>query len=70
VALKQMAFGRTRPDETPVDRDFSDVILLFDRLGDQIAGEVANSPTFARESKKPPRPSAPTPPQNPPQPES
>jgi hypothetical protein len=32
VALKEAAFGRTRPDGEPVDRDFSDAALLLDRL--------------------------------------
>jgi hypothetical protein len=41
VGLKEMAFGRTRPDGAPVDRDFSDVALLFDRLEEQIVEEVA-----------------------------
>jgi hypothetical protein len=41
VALKGEAFGRTRPDGTPVDRDFSDVALLLDRMGEQIVDEVA-----------------------------
>jgi hypothetical protein len=33
--------GRTRPSGDPVDRDFSDVALLFDNKGAQIAEEVA-----------------------------
>jgi hypothetical protein len=41
VALKEAAFGRTRPSGDPVDRDFSDVALLFDNKGAQIAEEVA-----------------------------
>lgn len=41
VGLKGAAFGRTRPDGSSVDRDFSDVVLLLDRLGEHIAGEVA-----------------------------
>lgn len=42
VALKEEAFGRTRPiTEEPVDRDFSDVALLLDNEGERIAREVA-----------------------------
>jgi hypothetical protein len=49
VALKEAAFGRTRPSGEAVDRDFSDVALLLDRLGDQIATEVeAASPMQRR----------------------
>jgi hypothetical protein len=40
VALKEAAFGRERPDGAKVDRDYSDVALLFDRLADEIAAEV------------------------------
>ena len=40
VALKEAAFGRTRPSGDPVDRDFSDVVLLFDNMSAQIAQEV------------------------------
>ena len=43
VGLKEMAFGRTRHSGEPVDRDFSDVALLLDRLGDEIVAEVAGS---------------------------
>jgi hypothetical protein len=43
VALKEAAFGRTRPSGDPVDRDFSDVALLFNQLGDQIATEVSSA---------------------------
>ena len=43
VALKEAAFGRTRPSGEAVDRDFSDVALLLDRLGDQIAIEVESA---------------------------
>ena len=43
VALKEAAFGRTRPSGDPVDRDFSDVALLFDRLGDRIAAEISSA---------------------------
>lgn len=42
VGLKEAAFGRTRPSGDPVDRDFGDVALLFDRLGDRIATEVSS----------------------------
>lgn len=42
VALKEAAFGRTRPvTGEPVDRDFSDVALLLDNEGERIAEEVA-----------------------------
>lgn len=41
VGLKEAAFGRTRPSGEVVRRDFSDVALLLDRLGDSIAAEVA-----------------------------
>jgi hypothetical protein len=44
VALKEAAFGRTRPDGAPVDRDFSDAALLLDRLGDLVLEEVATAP--------------------------
>lgn len=40
VGLKEAAFGRTRHDGEPVDRDFSDAALLFDRVGQEIADEV------------------------------
>jgi hypothetical protein len=56
VALKENAFGRTRPDGTPVDRDFSDVALLLDRLGKQIADEAATAPRCVDESFAPPTP--------------
>jgi hypothetical protein len=43
VALKEVAFGRTRPNtEETVDRDFSDVALLLDNEGERIAAEVAD----------------------------
>jgi hypothetical protein len=35
------AFGRTRHTGESVDRDFSDVMLLLDHLGPEIAREVA-----------------------------
>jgi hypothetical protein len=41
VALKQKAFGRARPSGEKVDRDFSDVALLFDYVGGEIVEEVA-----------------------------
>jgi hypothetical protein len=41
VGLKEAAFGRTRFSGEPVDRDFSDVALLLDRLGEEIAAEGA-----------------------------
>lgn len=40
VALKEHAFGRQRPDGEKVDRDYSDVVLLFDRLHDEIVAEA------------------------------
>jgi len=40
LGLKSEAFGRTRHDGQPVDRDFSDVVLLLDRLADEIAEEL------------------------------
>lgn len=44
VALKEAAFGRTRPTGEAVDRDFSDVAMLLDRLGRDIAEAVSGSP--------------------------
>jgi hypothetical protein len=41
VALKEAAFGRTRPTGEKVDRDFSDVVLLFDNESERIADEVS-----------------------------
>jgi hypothetical protein len=41
VALKENAFGRTRPSGEPVDRDFSDVALLFEFEADRIVSEAA-----------------------------
>jgi hypothetical protein len=46
VGLKEAAFGRTRFSGEPVDRDFSDVALLLDRLGEQIAAEVSAAPVM------------------------
>jgi hypothetical protein len=40
VGLKEKAFGRTRPNGEKVDRDYSDVVLLFDRLQDEIVKEA------------------------------
>jgi hypothetical protein len=49
VALKAAAFGRTRATGENVDRDFSDVMLLLDHLGPEIAQEVAPpSPMHSR----------------------
>lgn len=49
VGLKEAAFGRKRDDGEIVDRDFSDVVLLLDRVGDEIAAEVPDvSPMLAR----------------------
>jgi hypothetical protein len=36
VGLKEAAFGRSRHDGEPVDRDFSDVAMLFEQLMDEI----------------------------------
>jgi len=41
VALKAQAFGRTRHGGKPVDRDFSDVVLLLDNLLNEIVAQVA-----------------------------
>ena len=41
IVLKGAAFGRTRHTGESVDRDFSDVMLLLDHLGPEIAREVA-----------------------------
>jgi hypothetical protein len=46
VGLKEAAFGRTRFSGEPVDRDFSDVASLFDRLGEEIAAEVSAAPVM------------------------
>jgi hypothetical protein len=43
VGLKESAFGRKRYDGAMVDRDFSDVVLLLDRVGDEIAAEVRDA---------------------------
>lgn len=44
IGLKEQAFGRTRTSGEPVDRDFSDALVLMDRLGEQIAEELAAAP--------------------------
>lgn len=45
VALKEAAFGRVRAvTDEPVDRDFSDAVLLLDNEGERIAAEVAGDP--------------------------
>lgn len=41
VALKEKAFGRSRPSGERVDRDFSDAVLLLDHRGEEIVDEVA-----------------------------
>jgi hypothetical protein len=46
VGLKEAAFGRTRHDGERVDRDFSDVALLLDRRGEEIAAEVRDTPAM------------------------
>lgn len=48
VALKAQAFGRTRPGGQPVDRDFSDAILLLEHTIDDIARQVASDPSMRR----------------------
>lgn len=48
VALKAHAFGRTRPGGQPVDRDFSDVVLLLEHTLDDIARQVAADPSMRR----------------------
>ena len=48
VGLKEGAFGRTRPSGEPVDRDFSDVALLLDKLGNEIAAEVRSGSQMYR----------------------
>ncbi len=42
IGLKEAAFGRTRPDGEPVDRDFSDAAMLLERLVDEITTELAD----------------------------
>ena len=42
IGLKEAAFGRTRPGGEPVDRDFSDVATLFERLIDEITEELCD----------------------------
>lgn len=46
VGLKEAAFGRTRLSGELVDRDFSDVASLLDRLGKEIADEVSAAPVM------------------------
>jgi hypothetical protein len=49
IGLKEAAFGRTRPSGQPVDRDFSDVALMLDRLPAEIVGELSpGEPMHAR----------------------
>lgn len=48
VALKAQAFGRTRPGGQPVDRDFSDAVLLLEHTFDDIARQVASDPSMRR----------------------
>jgi hypothetical protein len=43
VGLKEIAFGRSRRDGGLVERDFSDVALLLDRVGEEIAAEARTS---------------------------
>jgi hypothetical protein len=46
VGLKEAAFGRSRFSGEPVDRDFSDVASLLDRLGEEIAAEISAGPVM------------------------
>jgi hypothetical protein len=46
VGLKEAAFGRTRFSGESVDRDFSDVASLLDRLGEEIAAEISAAPVI------------------------
>ena len=46
VGLKEAAFGRSRFSGEPVDRDFSDVASLLDRLGEEIAAEISAAPVM------------------------
>jgi hypothetical protein len=48
VGLKGEAFGRTRHDGAPVDRDFADVVLLLDHLLDEIEAQVATDDVMRR----------------------
>lgn len=41
VGLKEAAFGRTRPSEEKVDRDYSDVVLLLENEHERISEEVS-----------------------------
>jgi hypothetical protein len=43
VGLKYEVFGRARPDDEPVDRDFSDVAMLLQYLSAQITTELAEA---------------------------
>lgn len=52
IGLKEYAFGRTRPSGETVDRDFSDALLLIDRLGEQIAEELAAAPQMRRRVRR------------------
>jgi hypothetical protein len=50
LALKQAAFGRTRPpDATPVERDFHDAYLLISAAADTIVAELALADHEVRE---------------------
>jgi len=42
IGLKEAAFGRTRPSGEPVDRDFSDVALILDKLQAEIVAELGS----------------------------
>jgi hypothetical protein len=46
IGLKEAAFGRRRHSGEPVDRDFSDVALLIDRLADEIVDEIRSPSTM------------------------
>ena len=44
LALKQAAFGRTRPpDHTPVERDYHDAYLLISAAADAVVAELASA---------------------------
>jgi hypothetical protein len=50
LALKQAAFGRTRPpDATPVERDFHDAYLLISATADAVVAELALASHEVRE---------------------
>lgn len=52
IGLKEAAFGRTRPGGEPVDRDFSDVAMLFDQLLDEIVEELRDASPMRRRAER------------------